>query len=229
MRLRSKKRTPRIAANHPKNVPITRYYRPATKASSVAKKLEYQSSKRPIKRFSISVFLNYLFVIIIFAMLFYATTMSSTPEIKLKKSDVKYHTSAEYQSSAKELYGRSIINRSKIFFRASSFEAEMKNRFPEISTIDAIVPVGGRNLVVSMSTSPPLLSVQNGTEHGTIDERGVYVSRAVPDSDTDILSLRFASPQENFVLGASAARGRRCPRFNEAEARGLGNLRRRTE
>ncbi len=202
MRLKKHKRQPKLSNSHTSSAPVTRYYRPVNQPVSTKKRdQEFKESAKG--RFSISSFLNYIILLVVFALLFFATTMSTSPQIKLRKSSVAYHGISEYQSVASELFNSSIVNRSKVFFRAGNFEQEMKNHFPEISSIDAIIPLGGRDLVVSITTSLPLLKVQNGSEIGIIDDKGVYVSQTIPESDTEILGLRFASQQQNFQLGSS--------------------------
>lgn len=180
---------------------VNNYYRPAKVSKDI--KLEDENSKTNTGRFSISKIINFILLLGILSLVVFATTLSSSPEIQLKKKDVQYYDTVEYQNAAKEFMSESIFNKSKLLFQSTTFESKMRDRFPEISQIASIAPLGGRDLTVVISVSDPFAILTNGSEIGILNSDGVLVSNNNLQSNSEgLVKIRFITPQENFNVGS---------------------------
>ncbi len=181
------------------------YYRPKNTAlSSVETSQKKQTEETKKSRFklpSIGKLVNFAIVVLFSVLIFFATTLSSTPDVKIAESNFQFRSTSEYQERASSLLNENVLRKSKILFRSQDFEASMIERFPEISAIDAIVPLGGRNLTVSMSLSEPLAVVSNGSEKGIVDENGFLVSKDT-ENQKNLYTIRFTTPQDTFDVGS---------------------------
>ena len=186
-----------------KNQPRNNYYRPYKKPVDLkptAKKSEAGEGK---KRFSVSMVVNYVIAGAVLGIIVFSTTLSSSPVVQVDSTTFAYRTDDVYQQAAEEVLSDNILQRSKLLFRSSIYEEKMIERFPEIETIDAILPLGGRDLSVKIAVSDPLAIVQNGSETGIVDASGVYVSdETLPSADARLYRIRFATPQEQLALGS---------------------------
>jgi hypothetical protein len=132
----------------------------------------------------------------------FATTLTTTPVIELRKTDAQYYESAVYRKAAEEAIKSNFLNRSKLLFQNVSFEQKLKEQFPEISQVRPVMPLGGRNLSVVITVSDPFAAVFSGSDTGIVNADGVLVvknSQSVPD---DLTKLRFTDPQSNFEVGS---------------------------
>ncbi|MFT4532183.1 MAG: hypothetical protein ACI9T8_000194 [Candidatus Saccharimonadales bacterium] len=195
----SKKKPTRTARKlQGRAVSTSSYYRPKNVAAKPTKIVKNSSGSK--RKISLHKTLNALIAISVVVLLFSATTMSASPDIQFRRNGYAYRDISEYESAAADIMNSSLFNQSKVFFRSFRFEAEMKDRFPEISFIDAVVPIGGRDLTVSLTVSEPLAFVSNGLSTGVINNSGVLVIDNV--SASGLLNIRFASPQTNFNSGS---------------------------
>lgn len=132
-----------------------------------------------------------------------ATTLSAAPHVKIVESDGLFRSEDEYSSEAAALFKGSILNRSKFLFRSSEYEAAMHSEFPEVESVEAIVPLIGRDLSIVMKVSAPLAKVINGDSTGILDDNGILTDT---NSDTegfgDLFVIRFDSLQNNFNSGS---------------------------
>jgi hypothetical protein len=107
-----------------------------------------------------------------------------------------------YQQAAQQLIKSNLLNRSKLLFQDISFEQQLKDQFPEISSARPLIPLGGRNLTVVITISDPFAYVSSGSDTGVVNSDGVLVVKnntSVPD---DLFTLRFTEPQSNFEIGS---------------------------
>lgn len=182
-----------------RRVSSTDYYRPQNKpVNSVSTESKLDTKKR---KFTISTVINYLLAAVIVGLLLFSTTLSADVDIRVAASDFSYRNKAEYAVVAEEILASSITNRSKLLFRSKNFEQQMIDRFPEVRLIDAILPIAGRSLTVSIRVADPLAKVSSGGQNGVLDSSGVLVSTG-NDNSASLLSLRFTSPQTNFSEGS---------------------------
>ena len=181
------------------SLPTTRYYRPKKQVPET--KVAQNTDTETNKKFSISGAINVGILIAVFSLLVFSTTMTTTPDVQLKSSDFTYRPTSEYQQFAGDYLSSNPLQRSKLFFRSQNIESEMLLEFPEITQIDAIVPLGGRDLGIVMRVSEPFATLQSGSEKGVINDDGVLI---LGDSvnESELLQIRFAQPQESFQQGS---------------------------
>lgn len=182
-------------ANYPSNEPRVK---PETRGEPLARD---EKPKRGLLKFGMAKAVNFLLIGAFIFLAIAATTLSSTPNMQFAQPHYAYRDDSEYQSKATELL-RPILNRSKLLFRSSDYEQAMQQAFPEISAIEAITPLGGRNLTVAMRLSPPLAIAHSGNQSGTLDSGGVLATDDTNDViEDDVFNLYFSDPQEDFFVG----------------------------
>jgi len=189
-----------------RSMAVNNYYRPKGSKPSAAVDTKEPKTGRLPKLSSMKI-VNAAILLLIFAVIVFATTLSPTPVIVLGKDNAQYYQVSTYQQAAAETMKDSVLNRSKFLFQSTSFEEEMKNKFPEISQISAVVPLGDRDLTVLIKVSDPFASVLSGGEKGIINEDGVLVSKGLESSTEGLLFVRFTTPQQNFVVGSRVLTG----------------------
>jgi hypothetical protein len=184
-----------------RNIPVNNYYR-SPRNTTKAINTEDQNKKEQKKRINISKIINFLLVGGAVWLVVFATTLTTTPVIELRKDNVAYYEPAIYEKASKEILGSSLLYRSKILFQETSFEQDLKSRFPEISKVTPLIPLGGRNLSIVIAVSEPFAYVSSGSDTGIVNSEGVLVvknAKSVPD---ELLKLRFTEAQSNFEVGS---------------------------
>lgn len=197
---RNKGRSPESGKIIGRNVPVVSYYRPA-RAQSKSISVENQNKTEKRRGLSLSQFINYVLVLGAVGLIIFATTLTQTPVIELRKDNAKYYEAEVYELAAQEAMKSTIFNRSKLFFQEKDFVQNLKERFPEISIVKPVIPLGGRNLSVIIAVSKPFAYVTSGVESGILNSDGVLIVKdpqSVPDS---LIRLRFTEPQSNFSTG----------------------------
>ncbi len=199
---RSKARRPKLRTG--RRVSVTSYYTPkkTSKNDNNSSKPKAKSTKNRISNF-VSRLTSLLLVVVIGAMLIFASTLSNNPVVQLSKGQFNYHSKSEYSLAAKNILEKSLLNKSKLFFRSASFENSMQEEFPEIKHIDAILPLAGRDLTVSISVSSPFAIIQNGQNKMIMDGKGVIVDKytTVPGS-IHLLTISMAQELSSLKLGS---------------------------
>lgn len=200
MKLRKSKRTPQVDKNY-RSVPVNNYYRPPKLKS---KKISTKDQNLPEKRRGLTfgkVF-NILLVIVGVGLVVFATTLTTSPVVELRKNNAKYYDLPVYQKAAESAIRSSFFNRSKLLFQDKAFEQQLKSEFPEISNVKSSVPLGGRNLSVLITVSEPFAYVSSGSDNGVINKEGVLVTKNNPTVPDGLIKLRFTEPQSNFNVGS---------------------------
>jgi hypothetical protein len=187
-----------------KSLSTNKYYRSKATNPTVQSRLSLEKSSYGL---SFSKFINFSIGLLVIVVVFFASTLSTTPAISIKNSAPKYRDQIAYTNFASDYLQRSLVSQSKLLFRSADFEQAMRQEFPEIDQISAIIPLGGRKLDVNMTLSTPLAIVMNGSEKGIVDSTGTLVTtnvnRLLIDSQNDSLpQLRFSTPQDNFSSGS---------------------------
>ena len=200
LRKRKDKRSPEIRQAS-RNLPVNNYYR-SPKSNTKPSASKDQNIKERGRGLSLSRIINYLLIIAAIGLVVFATTLTTTPKIDLRKDNAKYYELPVYEKAAQEVAKSNILNRSKFLFQEKDFELKMKQKFPEISQVSSLIPLGGRNLTVVISVSEPFAYVTNGTDSGIINNEGVLVTKNNQSVPTDLLKLRFTEPQSNFDVGS---------------------------
>ncbi len=201
MNFGSKKRSVRSSniQKPTRSLPVTNYYRPAPAQPKLTSSQEAAEKRRG---FSFARAINYLIVGGAVGLVVFATTLSSTPTVELRKDKAKYYEASVYAEAAREAMKSSLLNRSKLFFQETAFTRDLKNRFPEISTVKPIMPLGGRDLSIIITVSEPFAYVTSGTENGILNSDGVLVAKSAQSVPDNLIKLRFTEAQSNFSVGS---------------------------
>jgi hypothetical protein len=182
-----------------RNLPVTNYYRPAPVQPKLSKTENENEKSRGL---SFSRVVNYLIAIGAVGLVVFATTLSTNPTVELRKDNAKYYEAAVYEAAASDAAKSSIFNRSKLFFQDTAFIRDMKTKFPEISTVKPIMPLGGRDMSVIITVSEPFAYVTSGIDTGVLNSDGVLVVKNGQSVPGNLINLRFTEPQSNFAVGS---------------------------
>lgn len=213
-KIKKTKRSPQITNRSSRSASINSYYRSSNSLAQSQDRNRLkdhttrQDAERARKNISISRVLNTCIVGAIVLLMLIATTLSTNPTIQFARDDVVYQSPLVYQQGAREILESSITNRSKLLFRSQFFEEAMSDAFPEFSSVVAVVPLGGRDLSVLMSSAQPLVllpmtdsQAQQGSIY-IITSAGILV-KADPEviDIATIPTLRFANPLDSMDIG----------------------------
>lgn len=200
---KNKKNTSREPQLRPagRSLPVNNYYR-STKAKPSATVTDKKSDNNKKKNISVSKIINFLLIGGAVGLVVFATTLTTTPVVELKKNNAEYYESAVYEKAAQEILKSNVFYRSKILFPNVSFENKLKERFPEISRATPVVPLGGRNLSIIVTVSEPFAYVSSGSDTGIVNNEGVLVVKNANSVPDDLFKLRFTEPQSNFDIGS---------------------------
>ncbi len=193
-------RSPSLIGNH-KSLPVNNYYRSSrAKINSTEVKSGSVEEKKKISISFTKVF-NIFLVAIGVGIVVYATTLTTSPTIELRKTDAAYYEEGVYQNAASVALKKSILNRSKLLFQQTAFENTLKQEFPEISQVKPVIPIGGRDLAVIITVSEPFAVVSSGLNTGIVNKEGVLVVKNTKNIPEGLLTLRFTDEQSNFDVG----------------------------
>lgn len=195
-------RNPRISYDGHRSLPANNYYKPIRPTLSEGGQLKRGEKKLETvaRRFQFARMLNFGLLFTMIVLLFFATTLSSSPAIQVPRGSYEYRQQSEYVAHASKILNESLLNRSKVLFRSASFEDKMKQEFPEIDQISAVVPLGGRDLSIALIVASPLAVVSNGSATGVMDNTGTLVSDT-SGNESQLFKVRFTSPLDSFEPG----------------------------
>ncbi len=201
MRKYSKTRGPRRPIfSLGRKIPTKKYYRSTDEVPNVSREQKSSSIKTIISNI-----INWVIVIVIAGLLLKASTLSTRPIIKMQKNNYSYRNIKEYQLYSEKIMKESIFNRSKLFFKSKKFENNIKQKFPELSSVNAVIPLATRDLTVFIQTSKPTVKLINGGESGLVDGAGVLVDKgdlSTYINNRNLLNVSFTKPQSNFTVGS---------------------------
>lgn len=201
MKFRKEKgRSAQIKKTH-RTVPIANYYRPA-QTKPAATVIDTNQGAEKSRRLSLSRIVNYALAIGVLVIIAFSTTLSTNPVIELRKENAKYYESSVYQEAAREAQRSSILNQSKFLFQEASFIQQIKDKYPEVSVVKPLIPIGGRNLTVILAVSEPFAYVSSGSDTGILNREGVLVVKNPQTVPGELINLRFTEPQSNFSVGS---------------------------
>jgi len=182
-----------------RSLPVTNYYRPSPAQPKLTSTQDNSEKRRGL---SFTRAVNYMIIIGAVGLVVFATTLSSTPTVELRKDNARYYEASVYAEAAKEAMKSSVLNKSKLFFQEAAFTRDLKNRFPEINSIKPIMPLGGRDLSVIITVSEPFAYVVSGTDNGILNRDGVLVVKNAQSVPDNLIKLRFTESQSNFSVGS---------------------------
>lgn len=163
------------------------YYKPIKRTENVKDGIATSTRKSVTKSallsrlVSASIILGFIFI---FA---YSSTLSSNVKVQVSKSNAEFREQSEYRSGVKSILESSILNKSKLFADSDAIENKVKLMFPEVESAVLIMPLGGRNPRLNITTSSIVASVDNGATTSVITESGLIIKDVIlPNSPTQL-------------------------------------------
>lgn len=166
------------------DAPVVRYYRPESvqKKSNIRLKDESEVNK---KKFNLFQFLYKWIGILAILFLVIANTTLSGVVIKIQNFNetTPYKSNKQYKDKITDIFNKNMLNKNKISFNSTKFETQIKNEFPEVESVVAVIPLAGRGLQVGLTLTEPLARLQtNGNKQTFLGQNGKSIEY-INDSD----------------------------------------------
>jgi hypothetical protein len=111
------------------------------------------------------------------------------------------HSKQEYEASVHDLLDKSILNGNKLTVNTAKFEAEMKARYPELSSVEVALPLAGHRPTVYIRISEPsFVLVGSNSQSFVIDENGVALIPTVNVPNLNELDLPVIKDESGLEL-----------------------------
>lgn len=115
-------------------------------------------------------------ILVVLVSLFHILSLSSQVKIAPltdQSSGYFLHDTAQYQRTARDLFGASFLNRNKVTFNAASLEAGMKAQYPELDDVAVTLPLIGTRPIVYIQPTRPAVVLKTATDGSyVIDSNG---------------------------------------------------------
>lgn len=102
---------------------------------------------------------------------------STDPIMRIADSEILIEEQSVYAESAKNQIDSSIFSRTKITFDYVEFEKKLKEKHPEIATVNTSYALIGSRPVVRLTFHKPALLVTSLGRTWVVDDRGVAISK----------------------------------------------------
>ncbi len=194
------------------SAPIMRYYRPAAGVKN-QRTIDKTKSKNNFRstpessRTSIFGLIYRWFGIIVIIFLVVANTTLSDAIVKMNGDNQTnmYRPLEEYSEGINSIFKSSVKNRSKFTLNSTTFEAKIKNEFPEVKGAVVVTPLAGRRLQVGLVLEQPLarLNQSLSNSQAVLSESGTVVL----EDDATVINEQFAKipslsiPNINYSVG----------------------------
>lgn len=131
-------------------------------------------------------------VVVVLLVVLYSFTLSSSPAFILTNpSGVPMLRSKQtYQEAAASILGGSLSNMTKITINTDKIAREMQAKFPELETVEVVLPFAGRTPTVEAVTTRPVLRLVSSNGTYLIDSKG----RAIIDAKDALHAKELAIP-----------------------------------
>ncbi len=147
-------------------------------------------------------------LLVILCSVLYFSTLSSNVKVEVLNTNknVFLRDQTSYQQLANEFIKQSIFNRSKITFDSKGLSEKLKTDFPEIASVDVVLPLVSRQTVIKLQMSKPSFVLESNNEHFLISNNGVALIKLQDTKDITDLGLVTVKDQStlNIELGKSA-------------------------
>ena len=136
--------------------------------------------------------LDWLVVLSVLAGVVYCLLLKPSPEVVL--SSTAYRSAETYEEAATKSL-KNLKDSNKLTFDEKGLEAELKNQFPEVSSVKADLPLFGQNPKLRIGISEPSLTLKGGEgTYGaiarlTVDSKGTVVGPSLDFPSTKDLPL----------------------------------------
>src|SRR6185437_13625036 len=121
-----------------------------------------------------------LVVVLIVGVIAAANILWLSPDVKVVPADghdTFLHSPASYQQTANMLFSSSFLNHTKVTADISGITAGLKQQYPDLSTVDVVLPLIGHRPVVYITPTTPQLLLSTTFGHSyVVDENGRALS-----------------------------------------------------
>jgi hypothetical protein len=94
--------------------------------------------------------------------------------IQIKLPEKWPYDAEYYKEGARAIQNSSVLYRTKLTLRSDRFEEQFKGRFPEVQEVTVTYPIAGRQLIVNVILSEPLLRIVGaGNQQGIVTQDGL--------------------------------------------------------
>jgi len=195
------------------SAPIMRYYRPQATSKNTKKENNTTKSSADSRNNArdgdslLSLVYRWFGVIVILFLVIANTTISEAiVKLDTDNSDfANYRSLQEYNTGINIIFSSSIRNKSKFTLNSSSFEAEIRKKFPEVSNAVVVTPLAGRRLQVGLSLDKPLARLQQpkNNSQAVLSSNGSIViidtATVINEKFADLPSISI--PNINYSVG----------------------------
>lgn len=146
---------------------------------------------------------SWLAMIAIIISVGYLLTLTTTPRIiaaSTGSADGLLRGSAVYKEAATTILSSSPLNRLKFTINTSGFEQAMKTEFPELSQASITLPLIGRQPVVQLEASQPVILIRSDGKTFALDSGGKAIISASDLSNLNRRQLPTIIDQSNVPV-----------------------------
>lgn len=130
-----------------------------------------------------------------------AVTLSSNVKIQqlgpVNRSSL-FHNQAAYQSSAKDLIDKSLLNHNKITINTTQISNKLLLAYPELSSVNVALPLLSHRPIIYISYTEPALIMHNQTGSFVLDTAGKVLAQTSAEAVN--LGLPSVSDESGFQL-----------------------------
>lgn len=151
------------------------------------------------------IFGRWLLVLVVAAIAGWTMYASTDAIVRFSDDEITIKSESEYAESVDFFLKSSILNRTKLTFDYLDFELKMKEKYPEISSVDTSFAIIGNKPVVRLQFYQPVLTLESLGKKWLVDGRGVALSElASSDANTPVLTDEIGLPTEKgeYVLSS---------------------------
>lgn len=142
---------------------------------------ENKKTSRRIKLPFFQLLVRWLVVISIVMIISALTFASSSPIVRISSDEVPILPQSDYEQSAITFIKSSLLNHTKLTFDYLGFELNMKEKHPEIASVNTSFALVGSRPVIRLSFYKPVIRVTSLGKTWLVDSRGM----AIASSQTD--------------------------------------------
>lgn len=105
-----------------------------------------------------------------------------------------------YQTAAQKLFASSILNANKVTINTAAIQAQLKQKFPELSDVSITLPLMGHQPVVYIAPTTPSLLLKTKTDEFVLNTSGRALLSADQVQNLDTLKLPLVSDQSDVQI-----------------------------
>lgn len=105
-------------------------------------------------------------------------------------ADNPYRDSEIYVQAAQDILNENVSFMTKVTFQSEDYEQRFIERFPEVSSLSAVVPIAGRELQLSMKMQEPVAVLMADNNEYYVTQSGQIVETPKANTEYPIISLQ---------------------------------------